>query len=179
MRQARGAAYADGTTYDDTEIATVSAELDALSEAEGEVVRRDRKAQADARTVQRTKSVNQLLKAHTARLEAVGKAEKAASELVAALVDIEAQASVMQECAVSLGSNRIGSISTNSLRGRLARMLTRSFKPLMGTSSRWGSIGFPPLVGKEVRMDGDWKAYEASLSETELELITKGATENG
>src|SRR5262245_13235872 len=81
LRKERGRALTDGRAFDDAKIREAEAELSRLHDAESEVTRRGREAEAISYAQERKRLIVELHAHETKRLAAIDRAEKATREL--------------------------------------------------------------------------------------------------
>jgi hypothetical protein len=138
LRRERGVAKLDGKAFDDDTITQAESAIDALSEAEAEATRRERTAAAAA-IAERLKALAADLKAREEeRLSAVGRAEKAARQLVAALDDAADIVDRMKRVIGQMGRSPPLVLDTSEMRlGERLRAVVTGRLPGIVVSATW------------------------------------------
>jgi hypothetical protein len=165
MRQERGAAMLDGADFDHAAFAAVETELEALTEAEGEQVRRDRNAMARAEAERLNGLRNTLTIVEEQRLDAVDRAEKAARELADALKEVQARSADASKLIRALDAGNAMHLDAYSVELRLSNRLATALKPVTGLRRRFGQIVFPEAQNAYY---SPWRAAEQAIAAPDL-----------
>jgi hypothetical protein len=171
-RKMAGVAVLEGRDIDHMAMAAIEAEITSIHAAGGELARREREAAAVAERARREGLRQKLIKMNQERLEAAGRAEKAASDLCEALKLWTALNGEAARLVRALhGKGGAGQLDRNETEARMSRFLANAMKPLTGLGRKLGMITFPDYWN---RFDGDWAKIESSLTEPEIQSALKG-----
>ncbi|MER9080611.1 hypothetical protein [Mesorhizobium sp. M0895] len=172
LRQARGIAMLDATIFDDRELTALESELEALNEAEGEAVRRQREQAAEAEQQRLANLRKKLTVVEENRLEAVDRAEKAARDLCDALKEVRARSADATRLLRALGVRPAVLLDVYELEFRMSLRFAAAIKPLVGLGRRFGQITFPEA---RTPYDKPWRAEEQAIANPDISCALKGS----
>ncbi|MBB4277246.1 hypothetical protein [Rhizobium mongolense] len=168
LRAKRGAAVLDDSVFDALEYANLEGELEALRDAEGEQVRRERHAAGSARTAHKAEQRDRLKDLERQRTEALKRAEEATRALAASLERTlslnDQMAAAAHEIAGSVPSPLNGLDFARRLSNRLAAVMAT----IAGHRHRLGNLEWHNSMSKP---SDDWAAGESRLLEPHLKSI--------
>lgn len=166
-----GASVLDGRAYDRKVIDRLRAELESLDAAEGVAVRREHAARAADAAVLRADQTRKLLAAEDARLDALDRADRAARDLCAALIDARTHAGDVHKLSAWLEIRRPVPVLDHD--NRISRRLSAALKPLTGHGLKYGHLTFREALPQE---RGPWREGEAAMMREFLPLTIEGTT---
>lgn len=169
LRVERGSALLDNSQFDSSRIDALENEIDAISHAEAEAVRRERAAEAERLEALRRTLAAELQEKEQARLACLAEAEQAARKLVASLKDVLQLASAERYCIVRMGVGVPSELFEEELTRRVGERLgaqlseLRPYPPRLGQSVTWRST--PSWVpASESWVDAELKALGNKIS---------------
>jgi hypothetical protein len=171
LEEERGDALLQGLDFDAEKLADLRRELadcDLLFAAQ---TRLDRKAAEEVRQAQRRLAKREILAQEEKRLDACDRAEKAARELVQALLDVRAALKAIAVENARLGNGGMVQLSVGETERRLSRRLTNLFEPLR-RGLRFGRIEFGHALSK-AESSGTWREDEEAIAALEIRRATK------
>ena len=164
LRQQRGIATLDGQEFDNAALAAVETELDALTAAEGEAVRRDRQQLARAEMERIAGLRDKLAVTEEHRLEAIDRAETHARGLAEALKEAMTRSGELTRLLRALGA---GAMQTDAYLAehRLSLRLVSALKPVTGLRREFGQIRLPDA---RKPFDEPWRAAEEAIAAPDI-----------
>ena len=170
MGTGRGAAVLDGADFNSEPIVSLTQEIEALGEAEGEAARRARKAAQEARQRALAEIRSRVQENEQRRLAALSESERACQALVKSIMDgLEAGEQINADLRL-LGLRPVISLAD---RDRLSRYVTAVLRPLIRYDRTFGLIRFPEPRDAD---RGSWRDREERMGEQEINRA-KGQTD--
>jgi len=171
LKRERAVAMIDGHPFNSSaEIANLSEELDALADAEGEGIRREREAADAAREILRKKLQTNVIKQEARRLEIMQKAEDAATDLMVALQDIQILTDKQALALRTLGVRKAYEMSPNGVQRRISQHLADIMRPLLSSGGRYGDMSLP---SPRDRPHSPWADAERKAADPEIQLALR------
>jgi hypothetical protein len=173
LEEKRGDALLRGDDFDAEKLSTLRREQADLECVLAAATRRDRAAAEDARQAQRRLAQREIRKQEQARLDAVERAEQAATALVAALEAMRNALTAISAQNARLGNGGLSQVSVSVSEDRISRRLTDMFRPLLGRAGlKYGALKFPnPLPSAGV--GESWREAEERAAAFEIARATK------
>lgn len=137
LQAEQGRAVLDGAKFDTRELSRLEAELRGLDAARDEQVRRERIEASAEWAATRKRQLAELAQLEDKRLEAVGRAEKAARDLAAVLTDLKAIAHEEAAHAAGMGIATL-SIASPVFEKRISNRLAAVLRDVSGV--RYGHL---------------------------------------
>jgi hypothetical protein len=159
-----GVALLDGGDPDVNAIIKAENELQAITAAEAEQVRRERQAAREAAAKDRAEARKEARRAHDTIVAALTRAEETANALTTDLAVIMAAVDRIVGLNARLGGSLPSTLVAHEARRDLSRLLGGELNAL-GHPSGFGDLSWPSVPSP------DWKAYAARISAA-LEPIT-------
>lgn len=173
LRAKRGAAVLDDADFDALEYANAEAELEALRDAEGEAVRRERAMAQTARGKRRIELRDRIKRLERERLAAVSEAEESVKALVDALKRaIEANGEIHNAVHELTGRGPVGFMPI-SFENRLSTYLAADMRKLR-QGPRGGRLGFMNWPINPPRQHEAWAVEESKVCKADLAEALKG-----
>jgi hypothetical protein len=178
LRRQQGAALLDGTAFDRESIASLEDEIEALTDAESEAVRRERSEAEARRQEQRRRLQRQLRDAENSYLAAVGEAEQGVRAFVDAVLKAQKASLAMQAIAHSLtGARTASALASLSFASRLSMRAGSVLSQIKPPSSRFGELQW--RVGMFSAEDR-WSEKESMVVASQLQAaLADERTANG
>lgn len=170
LRREQGNALLEGQSFDHAPLLDAEREIEALEAAEGAIARREREAAAKVLADARRKMRKQIGGHEQKRLDAIDRAERAASDLAGALKEALDAAAEISVGVRLLGLPPVRYLEANDYRNRLSCRLAWAFLPLTGPGRHFGQISFPDSGMYRV----SWLIAEAALVQPSITLATQG-----
>ena len=140
LQNARGAALADGASFDDRKIARATAEIGRLNDLESELVRRAREADDQAAGERRERTLASIARVGAERTTALVAAEAACREMVSAMTDSLLAGADLQALYGQLGEHGPPALSGGPAMRVLSEKLSAVLKIVSGHASWFGRL---------------------------------------
>lgn len=164
LRRKAGASVLEGKPFDHGIITALEAEIAILGEAEGEAVRRDREKQRDAIEAGRAAMRRTIEESERKRLAALEKAEKAAHEMAATLVEALGHADDICGGCAALGLHA-AEIHRDGMRDRMSWRLAYAMRALIDFRHEFGQARFPE---PQTRFGELWHEAESKVAVNDI-----------
>jgi hypothetical protein len=175
-RRARGAALLDGVRFDATPLAAVRQELEALEDAEAEASRRQATAAEQARAGHVASVRERVATIDAARVAALGAAEQAAVQMVAALAEYRAGCAAITNETRGLGAAVPASLLPRAVDQRIGSMLAGALFEIRSDQYSLGELEWHrPMIAPVA----DWPAADRAQTAPDIETTIARNSRNG
>lgn len=173
LRAKRGAAVLDDADFDALEYANAEAELEALRDAEGEHVRRERSAAASERLKRKADLRDKVKRLERERLAAVSEADEAVKALVDALKRATVANGKLHEAIHEITGKGAHGFQPLNFENRLSTYIAADMRKLK-QGPRGGRLGFINWPINPPRQHEVWALEESKIVKADLAEALKG-----
>ena len=177
LKGLRGTAMLDGQPFDSSEIQSLEAELNAVSEAEAEKIRRERAAVWDKRMKRRAELRKELAALEATRLAEIQEMNSAARTLAETIGKNISTVAGMAEVAHALSGTSVPTpLNPHANASRLSGRLAAIMGAISGSRRRFGNIEW---LGASLYSPADnWRLLEEELMELHLSPLLNKEKDN-